>query len=126
MKFWLIVIVVYAASVFGGHYIVGEGLHRIRKKCFPNRSTDWESSDPATSLVFFVGATERFMATTLVVIKPSYLLPFVGAWIALKYAANWLPSGTPFAREDSLLALIGTTWSIAIAIAVGWLINAAK
>ena len=63
------------------------------------------------------------MATTLVVLAPSYLAPFVGGWIALKYAANWQKKDELHARENSLLALIGTFWSFAIAIAAGCFIN---
>ena len=73
---------------------------------------------------FLVGATERFVGLTLVLMAPSYLSAFIGGWVLLKFAIGWQREkhGSQIA-EQSFLALIGSVVSFAIAIAIGVALN---
>jgi hypothetical protein len=110
-----------AAFIFGGGVMIGlfisfmyRHLKIVGPKCL------WAGFN---LLVLAIGFTEQMAAILLIYFSPLYLAPFVGGWIGLKYAAGWQPSGTAFAREKSLLALIGTVWSFGFGIAAGLLIN---
>ena len=70
-------------------------------------------------LDFWVGATERATATTLVLVAPGYVAAFAGGWIALKLAVKWQRSPEPEALDGGLMAMVGGVWSFAIAIAAG-------
>ena len=73
---------------------------------------------------FLVGAIERAVALTLVLLAPSYLPTFIGAWIALKMALGWQRDHySDSVRLKSLLGLIGSVISFAIAIVVGYALN---
>jgi hypothetical protein len=109
----------YTFSVFGGYWLVGAFMHFMRSWIIPNHKETTQSK----RMVFFVGATERLVATTLIIFAPAYLAPFIGGWVALKYAANWQKKEETNAREHSLFAMIGTVLSFAIAIGAGLFIN---
>jgi hypothetical protein len=83
---------VYAASVIGGFLVVGACLWVVWQAV-----GEWNALrgkyEPFAPLDFFVGGTERCVATTLVLLAPNYLAPFIGGWIALKFAANWKRQG---------------------------------
>ena len=51
---------------------------------------------------------------------PAYVAAFIGAWIALKIAANWqrVPNKQE-TRQGTLIALLGNVYSFAFAIACG-------
>jgi hypothetical protein len=70
-------------------------------------------------------AQKRLLSTTLVVFAPGYLASFIGAWIALKSAANWKrqPVGHAWVTQGSLLLLVGNVLSFAVAIGTGLLLN---
>jgi len=108
-------IALYASSIILGFGLVGFSLYLMRKKVLPRRkfrqSFGW--------MVFFVGATERFAATTLAAFAPAQLASFIAGWVALKYAVNWQKKPDNKARENSLFAIIGTVLSFAIAIGIG-------
>ena len=106
----------YLFSVLAGHYIVAGVLRLARRHLgHPDKG---KFSD------ILNGGTEQFIATTLVWFAPGYVAPFIGAWIALKIAANWgrLKGDSREVRLGHLIALIGNAWSFAIAIAVGVLL----
>jgi hypothetical protein len=42
-----------------------------------------------TMSLFWIGGTERLIATTLVILAPRYVGPFIATWVALKLAASW-------------------------------------
>lgn len=114
-------ILIASVIVFGGGAIIGAFISMMQRhlKIVPPD----ERCSGFNRLVFFVGATERVAAVLLIVFAPVYTAPFVGGWIALKYAANWQPRDAPFARQKSLLALIGTVWSFGFGILAGCIIN---
>lgn len=73
----------------------------------------------STLLVLWVGGTERAVATTLVIWAPATLSGFIAGWMALKIAANWgRQQGEKFGKRH-LIALVGSTLSFSVAIAVG-------
>lgn len=83
------------------------------------------------SIDMTIGCLERTISTTLVIWTPPLLPPFIGGWIALKFAANWGRSKeehqTGGVRGDtvngSLVFLIGNALSFSIAIGAGLLVN---
>jgi len=106
----------YVPSVFGGFVVVGllmalmrETVRRRLKKWrfVPVRGKRKEQS--FAPLDFWIGGTERAVATTLVAFAPSYLATFIGGWVALKFAANWKrqSDNDPASAQGSLLFLIG-------------------
>ena len=107
---------VYALSIVGGHLIAGSCIYLIRV-------TVKQPLETFTWLVFWVGGTERAVATTLVLFAPHYLPAFIGGWIALKFAANWQRRSEEGAREASLVALVGSVLSFAVAVAAALLIR---
>jgi hypothetical protein len=103
--------------------------------------TDWNIS--FRLIDFVLGAIERFIALALFVFYPDQLPWFIGAWVALKFAANWkrypapVPASTSKLRanprsaekrleeaaEGSLLFLIGNALSFGTAIGGGILLQ---
>ena len=70
--------------------------------------------------LFFIGATERAVALTLVLWAPAYLPAFIGGWVVLKFALGWQRvTEDRQVTTQSHLALIGNVISFAIPIAVG-------
>jgi hypothetical protein len=65
------------------------------------------------ALGFVTGCIERFIATTLLIWAPNLLAPFVGAWIALKLAANWasVKERSATVRRNHMVAILGSTIS---------------
>jgi hypothetical protein len=109
----------YLISVVAGHFIVAPILWVMR------RSVGLDEKMFELSL-FWLGGTERVIATTLVIWAPSYVAPFIGAWVALKIAASWqrMPS-TSENRQGTHIALIGSALSFAVAIGAGLLVHPA-
>jgi hypothetical protein len=112
MHFNLYVVIALLISIFAGHFAVSWLLCLIR----------WFAGQPDKSraLDFWIGSTERTVATTLVIMAPAYVAAFIGAWIALKIAANWqrVPNKQE-TRQGTLIALLGNVYSFAFAIACG-------
>lgn len=111
---WLSYVIAYAASTVGGWLVVGAFLKVIRW-------TVGLSLESFKWLDFWIGSAERTVAISLVVWAPDQLPPFVGGWIALKFAANWQrqASNGPKVRQGSLIALIGSVLSFTVAIVAG-------
>jgi hypothetical protein len=76
-------VLVYVTVCVGGHFVVGACLYVMRRLALKHRPGffDWS--------VFFIGATERAVALTLVLVAPPYLPAFVGGWVVLKFALGW-------------------------------------
>ena len=110
------IIAAYVISILAGHVIVAAILRLVRRHL--GQRDKGKPSD------IWIGGTERTIATTLVWFAPGYVAPFIGAWIALKIAANWarLKGDSPQIRKGHLIALIGNAWSFAIAIVAGVLL----
>jgi hypothetical protein len=101
-----------------GHFVVAVLLYGMRRVTLNRRPEFWDWS------VFFIGATERAVALTLVLLAPPYLPPFIGGWVALKFALGWQRERkTKEALTGSMLALIGNVLSFTIAIGVGVYLN---
>ncbi len=72
-----------------------------------------------------LGFTERFVAVSLILIAPRHVAFFIAGWVALKFAANWKrkEGSSPWEKKRnarySLIALIGSAASFAVAVAVG-------
>jgi hypothetical protein len=99
----------YILSIFGGWAFVNIGLKVIR-------TTVKEPHEFFAPLDFWLGGTERCVATTLILFAPRYLPTFIGGWVVLKFAANWQRhKGTEFG-QPSLIALLGSVLSFAAAI----------
>lgn len=108
--------ILYVLSVVGGYCAVWLLLFIIR------RTT--RQDQKASFIDFWVGGTERAVVTTLVIMAPNYVAAFIGAWMALKIAANWQRrTNTDATRKGTITALIGSVWSFAIAIGCGLLAN---
>lgn len=108
----LSIVGVYLLSIFGGWLICGPALWVMYKSIGQSRAVfAWIS--------FWVGAAERAVATTLVILAPGVLAPFVGGWIVLKIAANWQRRTGEQHSEGHLLALVGSVISFSIAIGAG-------
>jgi hypothetical protein len=75
--------------------------------------------------VFFVGATERFVALTLVLLAPPYLPTFIGGWVLLKFAIGWqrVEKHDDETAKQRFFALIRSVLSFSIAIAIGVFLN---
>jgi hypothetical protein len=85
---------------------------------------EWRSASFAEWLDLLVGATERFVALTLVICAPPYLPAFIGGWVALKFALGWQREARgDEVQRGSLLAMIGNVLSFAIAVGVGLALN---
>jgi hypothetical protein len=71
-----------------------------------------------------LGATERAVALTLVLLAPPYLASFIGGWVLLKFAIGWQrEKHSDEVARGSFVALIGNVLSFAIAIAIGVYLN---
>ncbi|MDT0506716.1 hypothetical protein [Novosphingobium sp. MMS21-SN21R] len=68
---------------------------------------------------FWLGGTERAIATTLMIFAPEQLALFIGGWTAAKIAAGWSRLQGAEYTVGHLTALIGSAWSFAIAIGIG-------
>lgn len=104
-------ILAYVLSILGGWAFVGGGLKVIRVSLKEQHNFFWDPLD------FWLGGTERAVATTLILYAPRYLAAFIGGWIALKFAANWKRHTGPKYGRPSLVFLIGNVLSFAAAIA---------
>jgi hypothetical protein len=117
MIFWDC-IVAFAAIVLA-NYLVGAlvtSLRLGRFKKFPRHWKRWRREVFCSWLSLAVGVTERTVAMVLFIYAPSALLPFMGGWMALKYAAGWHQIYGDRGREETLIALVGSAWSFSIAI----------
>ncbi len=124
---------IYICSVFVAHVVGGIILYLMRLATYKFGTDEKDSKGriikkrPVVFMESFepmnlwVGGVERLVATTLVVWWIAYLPAFIGGWIALKFAANWkrFRNDTIYVREGSLMSLVGSVISIAMAIVAG-------
>jgi hypothetical protein len=111
--------IAYFVSVVGGYVVVGAFLWLSRRTIgLPRKGT-------FTCDQLWIGGTERFIATTLVIVAPRYVGAFAVVWVGLKLASNWQrqKGDSPAVRKGTLLALAGNAWSLFIAIAAGWYVK---
>jgi len=69
-------------------------------------------------LDFWLGTIERLVAMALFVLSQEHLPWFIGAWVGLKFAANWKREKGKDAAEGSMIFLIGNVLSFGFAIGV--------
>jgi hypothetical protein len=113
---------VYWISIVGGWLLVEFCVEQMRKAVNP---PNWHVFP---GLVFWVGGTERAIATTIVIFAPKLLPAFAGGWVALKFAANWQRktiegSDNERIAQQSLIALVASSISMAVATASGFLLH---
>jgi hypothetical protein len=73
-------------------------------------------------LDFWLGTTERAVVWALYAWwEPDRLSWFIGAWVGLKFAANWKRQTGRDAKQGSLVFLIGNVLSFSFALATVWL-----
>jgi hypothetical protein len=118
------ILLAYAASWFGGFFWVGACMWLMRK-VVGDGEAGGDKYKSFRILDLLVGGTERLVATTLVWFAPTYLASFIGGWTALKFAANWKrqSSDDDWVSTGSLLFLIGSVLSFAVAIGSGLYLN---
>lgn len=106
----------YTASIFGGWLIAGTCVYVMRLSIgYPRRFFRW--------LDLWVGGTERAVATTLTIWCPHLLPAFVGGWVVIKLALNWQRQNTEGVQRISLVALVGSVVSFAVAIGVALMLH---
>ena len=99
----------YLLSILGGWLIAGTFVYFMRKSIGkPRPFFRW--------LDVWLGGAERFVATTLILFQPRYLAPFIGGWVALKFAANWQRRQVDGVEQISQVSLVGSVISFAVAI----------
>lgn len=117
---WTTLLWALAVLSVGGWALVGALLWGIRLHVTKRRPENcWGRLD------FWIGSIERTIATAMFVWGIAYLPAFIGAWVALKLAANWqrIKSERAEVRSGTLIVLIGNVFSFAFAIAVGAIVN---
>jgi hypothetical protein len=117
---WVTLLGVLLVLTVGGWGFVGILMWLMRWHVFRRPQKEcWGRLD------FWLGSVERLVATAMFVWHVSYLGAFIGAWVALKLAANWqrLKSTSDEVRKGTLMALIGNIFSFGFAIAVGYWLN---
>ena len=105
--------VVAAIFVIGtaalGFFVVGAAMWFMRWTAGVKRpSFKW--------IDFWLGTTERVVAMSLFALNTDKLPWFIGAWVGLKFAANWKRQTGPDAAAGSMLFLIGNVLSFGYAI----------
>jgi hypothetical protein len=116
---------IIAAAIIAPNIVIGPilGLLRLSSITSPENNFQRWLRYSFGWLTLAVGVTERAFALTLFICAPSALLPFIGGWMALKYAARWHEIYGERGRKETLIALVGTAWSFAIAIAAAYYIH---
>jgi hypothetical protein len=119
-------LVIFLLATILPNFIIGPilGFLRTRSVELP-KDLFWKYWSEASFgyLTFAIGFTERAVAIVLFVFAPSALLPFVGGWMAVKYAARWQEIYGARAREETLIALVGTAWSLSTAVVAAYFIR---
>jgi hypothetical protein len=108
-----------------GHFVVAPCMYGMRWLALSKKYLEkQETKFLGDCSVFLIGATERYVALTLVLLAPLYLPAFIGGWVLLKFALGWQRvKENGEAMTDSMLAIIGNVLSFAIAIGVGVYLN---
>ena len=105
------VAILYALGPPLGFFVVGGILTFIRRTIRSDRSA-FKPVD------FWLGTVERYVALALFVWQPASLPWFIGAWVGLKFAANWKRETRADAAQGSLIFLVGNVLSFSFAIGV--------
>lgn len=119
----------YLVSIVGGFLVTGPlvllmrktgGIESGKEDNFYGISTMYSWS------LFWLGSTERGIATTLFIFAPTQLPVFIAGWSAAKIAAGWGRTKGVEYSAGHLSALVGTAWSFSIAVAAGYLASPAS
>jgi hypothetical protein len=103
------VVALYALGSFGGFFVVGAAMKFMR----------WHAGLKRPSfkpIDFWLGSIERLVTMLIFAFKPDQLPWFIGAWVGLKFAANWKRQTGPETSEFSMLFLIGNVLSFGFAL----------
>jgi hypothetical protein len=105
---------VYAVAIPLGFVFVAGCIALIRWTIGSKRSSfKW--------LDFWLGTTERAVVWALCAWEPERVSWFIGAWVGLKFAANWKRQSRTIAAQGGLVFLIGNALSFSFALATVWL-----
>ena len=110
-------VIAYVFSAIGGALICGIVLKLI------HISVGFKDRPVFHALHFWVGASERIVATTLFIWAPKHLPIFIGGWVAAKIAAGWGRERREDASQGHFIALVGNAVSFAVAIAAGLMVH---
>ncbi len=114
----------YLVSIGGGFLITGPlvVLMRITSGVQSGKEGNvYKLSTMYSWSLFWLGSTERGIATTLFIFAPTQLSVFIAGWSAAKIAAGWGRVKDVKYSAGHMTALVGTAWSFCIAIAAGYL-----
>jgi hypothetical protein len=116
----------YAISLGGGGLLARYWVVFLKKRIDPQ----YDSTTRLGVLDWSLGILERAITTTLIIWAPTLAAPFIGGWVALKFAANWEKrdvDGDFHAQQQiarhRLTGIVGSTISIVVAVAVGLALN---
>lgn len=113
----------YLVSILGGFIITGPLVYIMRKTSGIDSGKEgnlYQFSNIYGWSIFWLGATERGIATTLFIFAPPQLPLFIAGWSAAKIAAGWGRHSDIKYAAGHMSALIGTAWSFCIAIGAGY------
>lgn len=113
----------YTISILGGFLITGPLVLIMRKTSGVSSGKEgnyYSSSTMYSWSLFWLGGTERGIATTLFMFAPAQLPVFVAGWSAAKIAAGWGRVSDIKYAAGHMTALVGTAWSFCVAIGAGY------
>jgi hypothetical protein len=96
-----------------GFFVVGILMMFIRW------TADTQKRQSLRPIDFWLGTAERYV--TMALFATDHLPAFIGAWVALKFAANWRRRTGEPASEGSMIFLIGNVLSFGFAIGLALL-----
>ena len=105
-------------SAIGGFFLLSLSMYILKLTWITNGDLHNPRSFTSTFAwdVFWIGTTERMIATVLFINSPRQLPIFIGGWVAAKIAAGWGRRQDAEFSASHFIALIGNAWSFAIAI----------
>lgn len=120
------IVFAYVFVTIIGHFTTAiflKSIARIVKGNEEGEKYEWHFLAKDDRLNFFIGATERAIALTIILAAPKQLFIFIGGWIALKMAAYWQRFVGNTHAVDNQIAILGNAISFSFAIGVGVLLN---